>query len=878
MSRTLRFAALSLAASFALITACDSGTETPSGPGPVASVTIAPASASVAVGETQQLIATARDAGGTQVSATFTWSSSDGSLASVDANGLVTGVAEGTATITATTGGISGTAAVAVTPPPVATVEVDPTAATLNVGETVQLTATPKDASGAVVATGVNWTSSDAAVASVDSDGLVTANGSGQATISATADGQSGSAAIDVLAAPFNPTGDTDLSGNPKFADVMIPAGVTVTATGDLDLRSAGDVTIAGTLTGECVQLSLRGDANVTITGTVSNGCTQGQTTTPDLTIESTGDLDLDGGTVESGGSVLIRNDPTLSESDFDGAAPAPSLGAASARMGSCTARNFAFVPMPSQAMSGTDGQMGTDGENGRTWRLLCRGDAKLAGGVRVFGQDGGPGGRGMHQSNTAASAKGGNGGTGGLIRLLATGTWTFEGSGNEAIGGDGGSGGYAEANGQFNPALEPRAASASATSGNGGDAGLVEIRSLSSITVNPGALTIRVGDGGFASNARAIGAHGAHADERNNLPAQPGGNAIAIGGLGGDSPDKMLQATGSITGENNVTVEGGNGGEGGKSEADAGDGGNGNQAFPDGAPGGDIDDAANNLVGAEGGQGGDALTKNAAGTIVGLGGVGGAVEVTGGIGGVGFNGCSVSPVVNGGNGGDGGLITSLDGRGGTGQGGMRAASGGTTATGPLGNGGEGGNGEPTPGIGGIGTLGDGIQSNGPRTNTQPQFKDGADGMDCHSGTYSVSVSVKSDPGGHNPFIGLGSLIQLSILLEQFSADGSVIIVSGGFPFVTVTGTRDTQGIVDAIGQGTVAGFSNVQITLVGQLNCDATFDFDYTMGAGGELPGGQPITYNITGSMGSAGVKALGLRRARLDGAGGAAAVGGCG
>ena len=91
-------------------------------PNPVATVTVTGPGAAVQVGQTLQLTATAKDAGGATVSgASFTWSSADQNIATVTSAGLVTGVAEGQTQITATTDAISGSLPITVsatTPPP----------------------------------------------------------------------------------------------------------------------------------------------------------------------------------------------------------------------------------------------------------------------------------------------------------------------------------------------------------------------------------------------------------------------------------------------------------------------------------------------------------------------------------------------------------------------------------------------------------------------------------------------------------------------------------------------------------------------------------------------------------------------------------------
>ena len=88
-------------------------------PGAVVSVTVSPPTIEIAVGQSAQLAATPRDRNGHPLSGRrVTWATSDAAVATVDAAGLVTGATAGSATITATSEGVSGTAAVTVTPRP----------------------------------------------------------------------------------------------------------------------------------------------------------------------------------------------------------------------------------------------------------------------------------------------------------------------------------------------------------------------------------------------------------------------------------------------------------------------------------------------------------------------------------------------------------------------------------------------------------------------------------------------------------------------------------------------------------------------------------------------------------------------------------------
>src|SRR3989441_1042630 len=208
---------------------------------PVASVAVSPATASVQVGQTVQLTATPKDASGTPLAGrVVTWASNAPGVATVNGSGLVTGVAAGTATLTATSEGQSGTATVTVTavpPVPVVSVTVSPATASVQVGQTVQLTATPKDASGTPLAGRVvTWASNAPGVATVNGSGLVTGVAAGTATLTATSEGQSGTATVTVTAVPPPPppgtvtnltvAGGTDSSVILSFTEVNDGTGL----------------------------------------------------------------------------------------------------------------------------------------------------------------------------------------------------------------------------------------------------------------------------------------------------------------------------------------------------------------------------------------------------------------------------------------------------------------------------------------------------------------------------------------------------------------------------------------------------------------------------------------------------------------------------
>ena len=198
-----------------LIAACDGGTDPPV----AANVSVSLSSVDfAAVGETQQLTASVVDRNGQVIAgASVTWASNDNSVATVSTSGLVTAVGNGSATVTATSGGATGATGVTVAQVLVV-FEVSPSADTLfSFGETLQLTARALDANDNVIPDlSIAWSSADEAVATVDADGLVTAIGNGSADITATGGGSTATAALTVsqrlVRIALSPSADTLLA------------------------------------------------------------------------------------------------------------------------------------------------------------------------------------------------------------------------------------------------------------------------------------------------------------------------------------------------------------------------------------------------------------------------------------------------------------------------------------------------------------------------------------------------------------------------------------------------------------------------------------------------------------------------------------------
>src|SRR5690349_7292709 len=262
---------------------------------PVASVTVSPGAANVAVTGTVQLTATPKDANGNPLTGrAISWSSSDNTIATVNGSGLVTGVAAGTVTITATSEGKSGTASITVAGAPVATVTVTPASASVQAGQTVQLTATLKDANGNIL-TGrvVTWSSNNPSVAGVNSSGLVTGNTAGSATITATSEGKSGTSAITVTAVPV--------------ASVTVtPATASVPAGGTVQLTATPKDANGNPLTGRTITWQ---SGNSAIAGVNGSGLVTGVATGGPVTITATSEG-------QSGTSTVTVTAPSSAQFD----------------------------------------------------------------------------------------------------------------------------------------------------------------------------------------------------------------------------------------------------------------------------------------------------------------------------------------------------------------------------------------------------------------------------------------------------------------------------------------------------------------------------------------------------------------------------------
>ena len=718
-----------------------------------------------------------------------------------------------------------------------ANVVVAPADGNVEVDKTLKLDATVTDSNDNEIADAdVDWSSSAEAIATVDEAGLVSGVAVGEAMITATSGSASGSATVTVILVlpDFEPAADQDVEGTIDAGTVTVPAGVTLTVTGPLTINASGNVQIDGTLAGDCDAITINGAADVTITGTIGNECAVDPGgDTQNLEIYGNGVLDLDGATITSSGDVVIQNDPFLTDSDFDDVAPplAPPLGSA-AQNHSCDVKGGTFTPTPPNAPPDPDTGMPADG---RTWRPRCRGNLNLGGNPKnsepttISGQNGAAGA----SEDLLTEATGENGTNGGKLKILSTGNIVFGGNGGTII--KLGHGGTAPANGAGT------GGSATATAGNGGEPGGLEVKAQGGITIGAGTLTIEAGNGGAGgvAEANATDGHDANGATANvsagqeaiGPEAEDGGDATATGGTGGNSLEAQLRAKGAVAGAGLITITGGDGGKGGNATANAGKGGDGNEEHPPGADGGTMD--------AVGGDGGDAQGKDLLGAPIGSGGDGGALSVSGGMGGNGWSDCVMPDYKPGGDGGDGGDAFGANGLGGDGgeEAGMNGAVSIAPATGDGGHGGDG----LGPGLGGFGGA-DFILATGVTPDPNgPAFRDGLDGWPCEKKTFELQISLDFYPSNQDNYIGdvIGTIQMFMMWIDQ---EGRVYVDDMGGPLPPMmSGGIDTEHNFHAIGTGPIT----------------ATFDippdppFTQTCNTGWQIQGTlNPNSWEMTGTL----------------------------
>lgn len=231
---------------------------------PARSIAVAPTVSNIGTGQTSQFTASlVIDPG---LATTVQWRTANPAVATVSANGLVTGVAIGSTQITAvstvdTTLRASATVNVVQV---VRTITVTPTATTLNIANTQQLTATVTADAG--LSTAVTWRSPTPSVATVSSTGLVTAVGLGTVSIQAVSVADTNRRSTSVITVSPRTTAvqlvERNVSVNPGTsttltATVVADPGVNTTLDWSSSAPQVATVSSTGAVTGVSVGTTL---------------------------------------------------------------------------------------------------------------------------------------------------------------------------------------------------------------------------------------------------------------------------------------------------------------------------------------------------------------------------------------------------------------------------------------------------------------------------------------------------------------------------------------------------------------------------------------------------------------------------------------------
>jgi|GEM_PF-4604394 len=250
---------------------------------PATGITVSPTTQTLTVGgPSVPLVATVTPTGATN--GNVTWTSSDTAVAQVSNTGVVSPVAQGTATITATVGGTLTATSTITVEQLVSGIVLLPSELTLDelASGTIAATVLPADATDA----SVTWETSDLAVATVNEQGLVTAVGKGTATITATsADGlRTAQATVTVIRRAASVTVAPDTLS-------LYEHGATATLTATVNPQGANNSNVAWTSSDTTVAtvnangvVTPKAIGQATITATTADG---GHTSTAAVTVQA---------------------------------------------------------------------------------------------------------------------------------------------------------------------------------------------------------------------------------------------------------------------------------------------------------------------------------------------------------------------------------------------------------------------------------------------------------------------------------------------------------------------------------------------------------------------------------------------------------------
>jgi uncharacterized protein YjdB len=214
-------------------------------PASLVSIVITPDQTSVPAGISESFVATGIfNNGSAQPLVSASWGSTDSNVAAIDNTGNATTLTAGTVTISATSGLVTGTTTFTVLPAALVSISFSPSAPSLPLGTSVQLTAIGLFTDGSTQVLSVTWGSSDPTVISVDSNGFATSQAIGSANVTVSSGSTTGSVSVDITPAVLVSVAVTP-------ANPSIPAGFVqqFTAIGTFTDSTTQDLTNSATWT-----------------------------------------------------------------------------------------------------------------------------------------------------------------------------------------------------------------------------------------------------------------------------------------------------------------------------------------------------------------------------------------------------------------------------------------------------------------------------------------------------------------------------------------------------------------------------------------------------------------------------------------------------
>src|SRR5438477_1555308 len=209
------------------------------------SIDVQPKGDNIAAGLYVQFSATGSfsDGSSSDITSTVTWASDNLAAVTISSGGVATAVAAGSSTISASSGSITGSAPLNVTPAQLSSIAVTPASGSVVVGQTQQFTATGTytDSTTQNLTASVIWNSTNASAAGIDAGGLATTKTTGGTTITATSGSITGNTSLTVNAGSTATAFITSV--NPSVSGQAITLTATVVAVAPAAGTPSGTVT-----------------------------------------------------------------------------------------------------------------------------------------------------------------------------------------------------------------------------------------------------------------------------------------------------------------------------------------------------------------------------------------------------------------------------------------------------------------------------------------------------------------------------------------------------------------------------------------------------------------------------------------------------------